>query len=60
MKALTKEERRAIARRIFKALCKHYPDCYIALVEQPGNAGPTATAAQSEMPDLGVAQGPPG
>jgi hypothetical protein len=60
MKALTKEERRAIARRIFEALCEHYPDRYIALVEQPGNAGLTATAAQSEIPDLGVAQDPLG
>ena len=56
MKALTKEERQAVARRIFEALCEHYPDRYIALVEQPGNAGVTPTAAQSasEIADLGV------
>ena len=39
MKALTKEEGQVVARRIFEALCEHYPDRYIALVEQPGNAG---------------------
>jgi hypothetical protein len=60
MKAFTKEERRAIARRIFEALCEHNPDRYIALVEQSGNAGLTATAAQSEIADLGVAQDPLG
>ena len=42
MKARTKEERQAVARRIFEALCEHYPDRYIALVEQPGNIGLTA------------------
>jgi hypothetical protein len=26
---------RYIARRVFKALCAHYPDRYIALIEQP-------------------------
>jgi hypothetical protein len=37
MKArLTQDERRAIARRVFAALCALYPDSYIALVEQPG------------------------
>jgi hypothetical protein len=35
MKSLTTEERRAVARRLFQALCAHYPDRYIALVEQP-------------------------
>jgi hypothetical protein len=60
MKALTKEERRAVARRIFEALCEYYPDHYIALVEQPGNSGLTATAAGSEVTDLGVAQDPLG
>jgi hypothetical protein len=60
MKALTKEERRAVARRIFEALCEHYPGRYIALVEQSGNAGLTATAARGEITDLGVAQDPLG
>jgi len=53
MKARTKEERQAVARRIFEALCEHYPDRYIALVEQQGNTGLTATAAHSEIADLG-------
>ena len=62
MKGLTKEERRAVARRIFEALCEHYPERYIALVEQLGNAGLTATAAQSasEIVDLGVIRDSPG
>ena len=57
MKARTKEERQAVARQIFEALCEHYPDRYIALVEQPGNIGLTAAV---EIADLGVAQDPPG
>ena len=60
MKARTKEERQAVARRIFEALCEHYPDRYIALFEKPGNAGVTPTAAQSEIADLGVARDPLG
>jgi hypothetical protein len=60
MTALTKEEQQAVARRIFEALCERYPDRYIALIEQPGNAGLTATAAQSEIADLGVTQDPLG
>jgi hypothetical protein len=31
-----KEERLAVGRRIFEALCEHYPDHYIALIEQQG------------------------
>jgi hypothetical protein len=38
MTSLTKEERQVVARRIFEALCTHYPDRYIALFEQPGSA----------------------
>jgi hypothetical protein len=54
MKSLTKEERRAVARRIFEALCEQYPDRYITLVEQPGNTGLAADSAQSsnEVGDL--------
>ena len=61
MKSLTKEERRAVARRIFEALCEHYPDRYIALDEQPVNVDVTAAAAQSasEIADLGVNFGTP-
>lgn len=46
MKSLTKEERRVVARRIFEALCVHYPDRYVALIEQPGSAEPTAASAK--------------
>ena len=42
MRSLTIEQRRAVARRLFAALCAHYPNRYIALVEQPG-PNPTAT-----------------
>ena len=44
MRSLTIEQRRAVARRLFEALCAHYPDRYIALIEQPGSPNPTATA----------------
>ena len=33
---LSKDERRAVAQRIFAALCAHYPDRHIALFEQRG------------------------
>ena len=42
MPLLTIEERRVIARRVFAALCAHYPERYVALVERPG-PNPTAT-----------------
>jgi hypothetical protein len=35
MKALTKEERRVVARRLFEALRVHYPNRYITLIERP-------------------------
>jgi hypothetical protein len=35
---------RAVARRIFAALCERYPNRYVALVEQPGNASLAAAA----------------
>ena len=38
MKSLTKEERRVVARRLFEALCAHYPDRYVALIERPERA----------------------
>ena len=43
MRSLTIDERRAVARRLFEALCAHYPDRYIALIEQPESPNPTAT-----------------
>ena len=42
MSSLTIEQRRAVARRLFAALCAHYPNRYVALFEQPG-PNPTAT-----------------
>ena len=44
MTSLTIQERRVVARRLFEALCARYPNCYIALIEQPGSPNPTATA----------------
>jgi hypothetical protein len=38
---LSKEERRAVARRVFGALCEHYPDRYITLIEQQGQEEPS-------------------
>jgi hypothetical protein len=38
MKSLTKEERRVVAHRLFEALCVHYPNRYIALIERPERA----------------------
>ena len=35
MKALTKEERRVVARRLFEALRVHYPIVTIILIERP-------------------------
>ena len=40
----TREEQQVIARRIFEALCEHYPDRHIALVERPGSIEPTPIA----------------
>ena len=56
MTSLTIEERRAVARRVFAALCTHYPERYVALVEQPG-PNPTATTFVdcSTADDLAVA-----
>jgi hypothetical protein len=52
----TREERQVIARRVFEALCEHYPDRYIAFIERPGSSEATvpepivdsATAADRE------------
>jgi hypothetical protein len=39
---LSQNERRAVAQRIFAALCAHYPEHYIALIE------PKAAASSPE------------
>ena len=60
MRSLTIDERRAVARRLLEALCAHYPDRYIALIEQPGSPNPIATAfvdysmAENTQPWLGI------
>jgi hypothetical protein len=33
MAGLSQDERRAVAQRVFAALCDHYPKHYIALIE---------------------------
>ena len=43
----TKEERLAVGRRIFEALCEHYPDHYIALIEQQGKIARTAVRSDA-------------
>jgi hypothetical protein len=50
---LAQDDRRAVARRLFVALCAQYPDRHIALIEQPGvasrsPAAETATANAAE------------
>jgi hypothetical protein len=51
----TKEERQAVARRIFEALCTHYPDRYIVLEQPKGtaNTANSATAQDSAMAGTG-------
>jgi hypothetical protein len=57
MRSLTIEQRRAVARRLFAALCAHYPNRYIALVEQPGpNPAATTFVDCSEAHESAVAQ----
>jgi hypothetical protein len=55
---LTQDERRAVAHRIFAALCAHYPKHYIALIETKAAASSpesvlSAPAAAVEGPDAG-------
>jgi hypothetical protein len=47
MKKRTKEERQAVARRIFEALCTYYPDRYIVL-EQPKAPDAATDSAASQ------------
>jgi hypothetical protein len=51
MTSLTIEERRAVARRVFAALCAHYPERYVALVEQPGPNLTATTFVDCSMVD---------
>jgi len=46
---LSKDERRAVARRVYAALCAHYPDRYIALFEhlQVGTGSPQSVLTTS-------------
>ena len=63
MTSLTKGERQVVARRIFEALCTHYPDRYIALFEQPGCAEasvPDTSSANAFGDSAGLAESSPG
>ena len=55
---LSQDERRAVAQRIFAALCAHYPKHYIALIEcQAAANSPTVLSAAVtavEGPDASV------
>jgi len=48
---LSQDERRAVAERIFAALCAHYPDHYIALFERPGVLNTSSPAAPVQGAD---------
>jgi hypothetical protein len=59
MTSLTIDERRAVARRAFAALCAHYPERYVALVEQPGpNPASTTFVDCSTADNSAVAHNP--
>jgi hypothetical protein len=49
------EERRAVARRIFEALCEGYPDRYITFIERPG----TEETSSERPTQADVIQGSP-
>ena len=56
---LSQDERRAVAQRIFAALCAHYPKHYIALIETKAAASSpesvlSAPAAAVEGPNASV------
>lgn len=52
------EERRAVARRVFEALCSHYPDRYITFIERPGSEEPSSEAsAQADTTAEPIGQG---
>jgi hypothetical protein len=62
MKALTKEERRVVARRLFEALRVHYPNRYISLIERPASTKLMivgGTAIQSTMTIAASKAAPP-
>ena len=53
---LSQDERRAVAQRIFEALCAHYPEHYVALIESevgassPERASTRQSAGSNEDP----------
>jgi hypothetical protein len=52
---LSQDERRAVAQRIFVALCAHYPKHYIALIECKVGASssePVLSAAAADVEGL--------
>jgi hypothetical protein len=58
---LSQDERRAVAQRIFAALCAHYPKHYVALMEpkeavNPPRQFPSAATTAVHAPDQGVGE----
>jgi hypothetical protein len=56
---LSRDERNAVAQRIFAALCAHYPKHYVALIEPEVAANPpelvlSAARAAAQGPDHSV------
>jgi len=54
-----RDERKAVAQRIFAALCAHYPKHYIALIEPKAAANPpeqvlSAATAAAQAPDHSI------
>ena len=56
---LSQDERKAVAQRIFAALCAHYPRHHIALIEPKAAANspeqvPSAATAPVQTPDHSI------
>ena len=53
------QDQRDVARRLFKALCALYPDCYIALVESQEVASGRPLALELPSVDARLFRGDP-
>jgi hypothetical protein len=56
---LSREERNAVAQRIFAALCAHYPKHYVALIEPKATANPPGRAPSAAPTAEGPDHSPP-
>jgi hypothetical protein len=50
---LSRDERNAIAQRIFASLCAHYPKHYVTLIESKAAANPPARSSTETLSVLG-------